>query len=294
MKHLGVLFLFLMSGAAAAAKTPGVGLDYFPGKPDPYATGTFDRNAFIARYGEGPEMQQYWPGMVAELFFINDLVLHNACVAGALGDPNVYDCVPKTVEELDLAKSVRRPYYIDGIPGENILYQPDNFYCKWWINQGIEPGNRPENPIQVSDPSRPAGLFHTPPATGWACPVYQLNVLPDQPPCIQDADTLCLGGRFEVEVDWTTPTLEGTGKATRLTTDTGTFSFFDPANLELFVKVVDGCPVNESYWIFASGLTNVGVELRVKDTQTGLERTYLNPLNRPYPPLQQTSDFPCN
>ncbi|MCW3701631.1 hypothetical protein, partial [Burkholderia cenocepacia] len=130
------------------------------------------------------------------------------CVAGALGNPDVYDCVPKTVEELDLAKSVRRPYYIHGTPGESILYQPANFYCKWWINQGIQPGNTPENPIQVSDPTRPAGLFHTPPAEGWACPVYQLNVLPDQPPCINDADTLCLANRFEVEVDWTTPTLE--------------------------------------------------------------------------------------
>ncbi|HWM90451.1 MAG TPA: hypothetical protein VN493_06755 [Thermoanaerobaculia bacterium] len=301
MNHLEKPFRLLLAGffvlsgiASAADKIPGVGLDYFPGKPDPYASGAFDRDAFIARYGEGPEMQQFWPGMVAELFFINDLVLHNACLAGALGNPDVYDCAPKTVEELDLAKSIRRPYFINGTPDEDILYQPDNFYCKWWINQGIEPGNTPENPIQVSDPERPAGLFHTPPETGWACPVYQLNVLPDQPPCIQDADTLCLAGRFEVEIDWLTASDQGQGKATRLTPDTGTFSFRDPDNLELFVKVLDACQINGSYWIFASGLTNVQIDLKVKDTQTGMERTYVNPLNRPYPPLQQTSDFPCN
>jgi len=289
-----LLSLFVLAGIpAAAAKTPGVGIDYFPGKPDPYATGAFDRDAFVARYGEGPEGQQYWQGMVAELFAVNQVALRNACLAGVLGDPNVYDCVPKMVEQLDLAKATLRPSFIEGTPGETFRYFPDNFYCKWWWNQGKQAGRTPENPIQVSDPARPAGPFSTPPATGWACPLYQLNVLPDQPLCIQDADTLCLANRFEVEIQWLTATDQGAGQARRLTPDTGTFSFLDPDNLELFVKVLDACEINGNYWVFASGLTNVGIDLRVRDTVTDLERTYVNPLNRPYPPLQQVSDFPC-
>ena len=150
---------------------------------------------------------------------------------------------------------------------------PRNFDCKWWWNQGNLPGRTPQNPIEVSDPARPAGLFHTPPETGWACPLYQLNVLPDQPVCIQDADTLCLANRFEVEIEWQTPTDQGPGQGTRLTPDTGTFSFLDPNNLELFVKVLDACDINDNFWVFASGLTNVGINLRVTDTVTGLERT---------------------
>ncbi len=289
-----LLSLVVLAGIPAAAdKIPGVGIDYFPGRPDPYATGGFDRDAFVARYGEGPEGQQYWQGMVAELFAVNQVALRNACLAGVLGDPNVYDCVPRMVEQLDLAKATLRPSFIEGTPGETFRYFPDNFYCKWWWNQGKQPGRTPENPIQVSDPARPAGPFSTPPATGWACPLYQLNVLPDQPLCIQDADTLCLSNRFEVEIQWLTGTDQGPGQAKRLTPDTGTFSFLDPDNLELFVKVLDACEINGNYWVFASGLTNVGINLRVRDTVTELERTYVNPVNRPYPPLQQVSDFPC-
>ena len=290
-----LLSLFVLAGipAAAADKIPGVGIDYFPGKPDPYATGVFDRDAFIARYGEGPEMQQRWPGMVSELFSVNEAALRNACLAGALGDPNVYDCKPRMVEQLDLAKATLRPHYIYGTPGETFRYDSNNFYCMWWWNQGNLPGRTAKNPIQVSDPTRPAGPFHAPPKEGWACPLYQFNVLPDQPPCIQDADTLCLANRFEVEIAWQTATHQGPGQATRLTPDTGTFSFLDPNNLELFVKVLDACGINGHYWVFASGLTNVRIDLRVRDTVTDQERTYVNPLNRPYPPLQQTTDFPC-
>lgn len=290
-----LLSLVALAGtpAAAADKIPGVGLDYFPGKPDPYASGAFNRDAFIARYGEGPEMQQRWPGMVAELFAVNQVALRNACLAGVLGDPNVYDCVPKMVEQLDLAKATMRPHYVYGTPGEQFRYDPNNFYCMWWWNQGNLPGRTAKNPIRVSDPARPAGLFHTPPKEGWACPVYQLNVLPDQPPCIQDADTLCLANRFEVEIQWRTISHQGPGKAMRLTPNTGTFAFLDPNNLELFVKVLDACEINGHYWVFASGLTNVGIDLKVRDTQTDREQIYVNPVDRPYPPLQRVSDFPC-
>lgn len=54
-----------------------------------------------------------------------------------------------------------------------------------------------------------------------------------------------------------------------LTRDTGAFWFFNSANLEIVLKVLDGCAVNDRYWVFLSGLTNVGVEVTVRDTLTG-------------------------
>jgi len=81
--------------------------------------------------------------------------------------------------------------------------------------------------------------------------------------------------------------------AVPLTGDTGYFWFFDSANIELVVKVLDGCPVNEHHWVFAGGLTNVEVELRVTDTLTGDVQDYTNAAGSPFQPIQDSSAFFC-
>lgn len=43
--------------------------------------------------------------------------------------------------------------------------------------------------------------------------------------------------------------------------------------------------------VFAGDLTNVQVTTTVTDTQTGAQRTYVDPLNRPFQPLQDTTAF---
>ena len=283
----------VLSPGLAAAKIPGVGLDYYPGYPDPWAGGTLNRDAFIERYGMPPDHHAYWPGMVAELFFVNAKALRTACLAGALGDPAVYDCVPKMVEQMDLARATSRPDWISGVHGEVVYYNPNNFYCKWWVNQGPDPGKTPHNPIEIRDESLADGPFVARAAQGWACPVYYQNVLPEEA-CTQDGDTLCLLQRFELEVSWKTPQgATGKGTAIPLTEDTGGFWFFNDKNYEMMVKLRDGCVVNQSFWVFAGGLTNVEVELRVTDTVTGAARTYTNPLLTPFEPLQDTSAFAC-
>jgi hypothetical protein len=62
--------------------------------------------------------------------------------------------------------------------------------------------------------------------------------------------------------------------------------------VELVVKVLNGCvePFN-SYWFFAAGLTNVGVDITVRDLRTGAERTYSSPLGTPFMPIQDTNAF---
>ena len=52
----------------------------------------------------------------------------------------------------------------------------------------------------------------------------------------------------------------------KLTDDSGYLWFFDADNIELIVKVLDGCGVNNRYWVFAGGLTNVEVDIIVTDT----------------------------
>jgi hypothetical protein len=112
--------------------------------------------------------------------------------------------------------------------------------------------------------------------------------------CTPGPTTLCLGGgRFEVEAEWVTKSgNSGEGQSIELTDDTGAFWFFNAANVEILVKVLDACAsAFESFWVFAAGLTNVEVRLTVTDTQTGMVKVYDNPLDRPFQPIQDTRSF---
>ena len=86
---------------------------------------------------------------------------------------------------------------------------------------------------------------------------------------------------------------EGFGIAHPLTDDGGYFTFFDPENPEIFVKVIDGCDFNDHFWFFAAGLTNVEVITSVFDTQTGALQAFLSPLESPYFPIQDIEAFDC-
>src|SRR6185436_8700019 len=101
-------------------------------------------------------------------------------------------------------------------------------------------------------------------------------------PCQASAQRLCLNGnRFAVEVAWKDfDNHTGTGTAVPLTPDTGTFWFFNAANVELVVKVLDGRPVNGKFWLFYGALSNVEYTVTVTDTETGVVRTYRNPSGR--------------
>lgn len=110
--------------------------------------------------------------------------------------------------------------------------------------------------------------------------------------CTAAPTALCLGARFRVEATWRTGDGQsGTGRAVPLTADTGYFWFFQADNVELLVKVLNGCGLNQRYWVFAGGLTNVRTVLTVTDTQTGVVKTYTNPQGTPFRPIQDTGAF---
>lgn len=124
------------------------------------------------------------------------------------------------------------------------------------------------------------------------CFAAAAHELSAQTPCTPDENTLCLnGGRFRVAAAWRSPTDSGAAHAVGLTTDTGYFWFFSAGNVEGIVKVLNGCSFNSRYWVFASGLTNVEVTLTVTDTQSAVTRTYVNPLNTAFQPIQDTGAF---
>ena len=117
-------------------------------------------------------------------------------------------------------------------------------------------------------------------------------------PCIDGPNTLCLrNDRFKVQMDWRTPSNlpppnTGAGGVVPFqTTDSGLFWFFNPNNWETVIKVLNGCPVNNRFWVFAGGLTNVETTITVTDTDSGDVKQYRNPLNTPFQPVQDTNAF---
>ncbi len=112
--------------------------------------------------------------------------------------------------------------------------------------------------------------------------------------CVPDGTTLCLSdGRFEVVASWDTGELTGTGQAIHLTDDTGYFWFFSPENVEAVVKVLNACalPEFQNFWVFAAGLTDVEVTLRVTDTESSEVREFVNPLGTAFQPMRETGAF---
>jgi hypothetical protein len=77
----------------------------------------------------------------------------------------------------------------------------------------------------------------------------------------------------------------------QLTDDTAYLWFFSQSNVETVVKVLDACGIGGHYWMFAGGLTNVAVAIRVTDTLTGAIREFENPSSTAFAPIQDTGAF---
>ncbi|MEM8934313.1 MAG: hypothetical protein AAGE94_24180, partial [Acidobacteriota bacterium] len=109
-------------------------------------------------------------------------------------------------------------------------------------------------------------------------------------------DRLCLQeGRFEVAVRWRdTGGTEGDGQPVDVrSADSGLFTFFDPSNWELMVKVLDACDFNGRYWVLGAATTDVGYDLVVTDTTDGAEQVYSNPLGTVSPAIIDVEAFAC-
>lgn len=108
-------------------------------------------------------------------------------------------------------------------------------------------------------------------------------------------DALCLaGGRFEATVEYTNPAtgLVGSGRPLLGTDNTGYMTFFSPDNVEVAIKVLDGRAFNDSYWVFATGLTDVDYTITVKDTFGGEVKTYSSQEAGQFCTIQDLEAFP--
>ncbi|HKD19549.1 MAG TPA: hypothetical protein VKG23_16975 [Thermoanaerobaculia bacterium] len=113
-------------------------------------------------------------------------------------------------------------------------------------------------------------------------------------PCVAGPNALCLnGGRFRLGATFGSSAGSGAATAVSLTDDSGYLWFFDPTNIEIVAKVLNGCSIDAHYWVFLAGLTNVGATLTVTDSQTGIARTYTNTAGQAFAPVQDVNAFAC-
>ncbi len=113
--------------------------------------------------------------------------------------------------------------------------------------------------------------------------------------CGQDPTLLCADdNRFQIKAKFSQACSSGNGDSAAGVQDTAAGGFlwcFDPGNPEIFAKVLDACTpaTGNTYWVFLSGLTNVGVTITVTDTKTGKFKTYSNPSGTNFQPIFDTA-----
>jgi len=148
--------------------------------------------------------------------------------------------------------------------------------------------------IALASPgSEPTGIAVGPDGKIWVAEL-QAGKIARIEPCTTQGTTLCLGGgRFQVQAHWENPSTgsSGDGGAVSLSADSGYFWFFDAGNVEVIVKVLNACSLDGKFWVFAAGLTDVGVTLTVTDAQTLAAKTYTNTAGTAFQPVQDTSAF---
>lgn len=124
-------------------------------------------------------------------------------------------------------------------------------------------------------------------------------------PCVPSATTLCIDQnpgdkRFMIQASFATSQgggQSGSGTAIPLSgegvTQGGLFWFFQPTNPEMLIKVIDGCALNSSFWVFFAATTNVGFTVTVTDTVALTQEIYTNQDMQAAFPVQDTGALPC-
>jgi ELWxxDGT repeat protein len=163
----------------------------------------------------------------------------------------------------------------DGVHGSE-LWRSDGTAAGTFLVQDINPGAPSSLPASLTVSGNQLYFSADDGIRGDELWSYPLDAGPG---CQPSPLALCLGdGRFSVQASWQTPDGNaGDGYAVGLTDNTGYFWFFDPANVEVVLKTLDGTSLNGHFWTFYGALSNVEYELTETDTRTGAARRYVNP-----------------
>lgn len=112
--------------------------------------------------------------------------------------------------------------------------------------------------------------------------------------CVPDGPALTLRGGHTVSMCYETSEGEvGDAKNWELDSEqSGLLYFFDRDNVEVLIKVLDGCGVNGHRWVFVAPVTDLAFNLLVESPQ-GEVWTHTNRLGQTADAASSTSAFPC-
>lgn len=114
-----------------------------------------------------------------------------------------------------------------------------------------------------------------------AFPALEPFLRPTASTCTPSSTTLCLqNNRFEVKLAARDPR-SGKTDSSHVMTSTNFFGYFafpvltgNTTDPQVFIKILDGTPVNGKWWVFYASLTDVEFTLSVRDTKTGVTKQY--------------------
>jgi hypothetical protein len=110
--------------------------------------------------------------------------------------------------------------------------------------------------------------------------------------CTPSSTTICLsGGRFAVSVQFRNNGQLQNATGIKYTDGSGLFWFFGADNIEILMKVLNACGLNNRIWVFTAATTNVEYHLKVIDTKNGTTKTYDNVAGPPAPAITDTGAF---
>lgn len=104
-------------------------------------------------------------------------------------------------------------------------------------------------------------------------------------------------GRFRVSGVWRAQTgpgtyNTGTMKYTPLgSSESGVLWTENPNDWVVLLKVLNGCAINNRFWVFYAATTNIEFTITVVDTLTNVTKTYTNPINTAAAPVTDTQAF---
>jgi hypothetical protein len=106
---------------------------------------------------------------------------------------------------------------------------------------------------------------------------------------------LCLNNRFLIGATFRTGA-PGTAESSAQVVATpgpnsGLFWFFSSDNWEVLIKSINGCALNNRWWLFSAATTNVFYRVEVLDRVAGSQRIYFNYQGPPAPAVTDTSAF---
>jgi hypothetical protein len=223
----------------------------------------------------------------------------------------ISQCVPVTAgQQYDFGARVEVPAGQNGQNGEPVFGNMTIVWASGAGCTGSRVGNELETPSIQTDfffgtsmsQTAPAGaasatvllIVQDPPGLGSATAYFDDAYFQPSGGCTPEATNLCMNsGRFKVSASFSVDGATGPGQAqaVSLTDDTGFLWFFAATNVEVVVKVLNGCGLGGHYWVFAGGLTNVNVVMTVTDTLKNVSKSYTNPSDTPFQPLQDTAAF---